>query len=112
MSNQSSAAQVWIGLAQVLQRSGTGVLMDRNGAYVNILAMATAAPAFERAARDACAAVGFDLVELEDAEPFEARAAGSQLDQALLSLAKEVESTGAPRFGAFHTWTSEDDAEP
>lgn len=111
MSDDSSKPRVWIGLAQVLQRPGAGVLLDRNRAYVNILAMARAVAGFEQEAREACAALGFELVELEDVEPFETRAAAAQISQALLSLAKEVESTGAPRLGAFHTWTSEDVAE-
>lgn len=85
--------------------------MDRNSAYVSILAMATTALEFEQTARDAFAALGFDLAELEDAEPFAKRLSDGQVDSALLSLANEVEVTGAPRFGTFHTWTSDEDAD-
>lgn len=107
----SAQAQVWIGLAQVHQHAGTEVLMDRNRAYVNILAMARAVSEFEQQAKDACAALGFDLEELEEVEPFETRAAGGQVGQALLTLAMEAQSSGTPLFGAFHRWTSEDGAE-
>lgn len=108
MSNQADQPQVWIGLAEVLHRPGAGSLMDRNSAYVNVLAMATTALDFEKLARDAFAVAGFDLVELDDAEPFAKRTADMQVDDTLFALAKSVEATGIPRFGTFHTWTSED----
>lgn len=101
-------AQVWIGLAEVIQRPGAGALMDRNGAYVNVLGLATTAVEFRQVAAAALGELGFELVGLEEAEPLAMRLEVGEVDANLLILAREVETSDKPRFGPFHTWTSED----
>ena len=106
--SDSSPNRVWIGLAEVAQRPGAGVLMDRNGAYVNVLAMATTASEFQVAAAAALAEIGFELLDLEEPEPLARRLEVSEVDANLIALAREVECSGKARFGPFHTWTAED----
>lgn len=96
--------EVWIGLAEVRQRPGAGVLLDRNAAAVNVLALAQEAQGFTAAATSALDKLGFDLVAMEDAEPLRVRLQTHSVDEALLALAEEVETTGDPQFGTFHTW--------
>jgi hypothetical protein len=100
--------QVWIGLAEVTQRPGAGVLMDRNGAYVNVLALAASASEFHQTAEAALTKLGFQMVELEDSEPIDKKLEGAEGGVELLALAREVEASGEPRFGPFHTWTSDE----
>ena len=106
MISSGASDEVWIGLAEVKQRSGAAMLMDRNEAIVNVLAMADSPSAFHQAAESALAKIGFDLVNLEDVESLRRRREQFQVADELLALAKEVARDGVARFGAFHTWTS------
>jgi hypothetical protein len=101
--------QVWIGLAEVTQYPGSGVLLDRNDAYVNVLALAASASEFHQTAEAALTKLGFQMVELEDSEPLDRRLEGTEGGAELLALAREVEASGEPRFGPFHTWTSNEE---
>jgi hypothetical protein len=101
--------ETWIGLAEVRQRAGASVLLDRNQAFVNVLAPAGDFDSFRLAVERALAEMGFDLIALEDAESLRARQVSFEVAEDLLQLAVEVEVTGATRFGTFHTWRSEGD---
>ena len=83
--------------------------MDRNEAYVNVLAMARDAESFERGAVEALSELGFDCRALEDCEPIEERSAKFVVDEELLALAAEVHSTGKARIGRFYTWRTNDE---
>jgi hypothetical protein len=99
--------EIWIGLAQLCQQPGAGVLMDRNLAYANVLALASDHTDFTRVVRDAAAELGFDLLELEECEPLRCRLRAPQAASALVCLSEEVLRTGAVRFGTLYTWVSE-----
>jgi hypothetical protein len=99
---------VWIGLAELRQRAGAGVLLDRNNAFTNVLALAQNVDGFRDAVARALAEEGFDLVDLEDAEPLHLRLMTHSVDEELLKLASEVQRTGQPLFGRLHTWISDD----
>ena len=101
--------EVWIGLAKVRQRPGAGVLMDRNEAFVNVLACANDEAGFQGTVEQGLSYIGFDLVELEDSEPLHQRQENYVVDEELLALADEVRSSGSPRFGSFHTWVSDEE---
>jgi hypothetical protein len=101
-------AEMWIGLANVHQRPGAGVLMDENDAYVQTLALASGRDAFYATVRSAVNDLGFDLVELEDFEPLVDRLRRTTVDESLLTKAAEVPETGYPRFGPFVTWLSDE----
>ena len=102
--------EVWIGLAEVRQRPGASVLMDRNEAFTNVLALADSGTGFTEAVRRALDQMGFDLVELEDPEPLRQRQQKFTVADELLSLAQCVKASGRTAFGTWHTWTS--DSEP
>jgi hypothetical protein len=102
------AKTVWIGLAEVSQRPGAGVLMDRNAAAVNVLALACDRESFERAVSDAFDRMGFDVVGLEDPEPLARRLEVATVDEELLKRADDVRETGQVQFGTWHTWQSDD----
>ena len=100
--------EVWIGLAEVRQRPGAGVLMDRNEAFVNVLALAQDEATFHSAAAATLDTLGFDCVDLEDPEPLRLRVAQYVVDEKLIALAQEVRATGETRLGTFNTWVSDD----
>lgn len=102
------SAQVWIGLAEVRQRPGAQVLMDRNHAVVNVLALSRDEREFRATVASALSAAGFDLVDLEDPESLQVRRSRYMVDDGLLLLADRVLSTGTPQFGNFHTWVADE----
>lgn len=99
---------MWIGLAEVHQRPGANVLLDRNDAFVNVLAQAYDRASFHRAIVSALHGIGFELIQLDDAEPLRVRLESYDLEDEVLQLAQEVKATGEPRLGQFHTWRSND----
>ena len=101
--------EVWIGLAEVVQRPGAGMLMDRNQAFVHVLAMARDEETFRRLAVVALGDLGFDCVEIEEPEPLEQRRAQYHVADDLLSLASEVRTTGKPLVGKLFTWVTNDE---
>ena len=98
--------RLWTGLAEVRQRPGTAVLMDRNEAIVNVVGVSESKSAFEARVQTACDSLGFDLVELEDVESLAARAGSRGLSDLLETLAHRAEESGEIEFGPFHTWRS------
>lgn len=83
--------------------------MDRNEAFVNVLAMAWNEDSFLREAREALDQLGFDLLALEEPEPLRRRASQYHVAEELLSLAMEVETSGEAKFGTFRTWVQNDE---
>lgn len=109
MNNDLSRYErVWIGLAEVIQRPRADVLLDRNLAYVNVLAFAHGEDEYRREATRVLNTLGFDLLSIADAESLSSRMENSGLSAPLLALAEQVLLTGSPQFGTFHTWTSEE----
>ncbi len=107
MGAGNDSEEVWIGLANVHQRPGAGVLMDENDAYVQVLALASLPEAFCATVRSAFNDLGFDLMELTNFEPLVDRLRRTTVDESLLAKAAEVRETRYPRFGPFVTWLSE-----
>jgi hypothetical protein len=99
--------EVWIGLAQLSQRPGTGVLLDRNLAFATVLGLADSADAFQRLIASAADHMGFDLLELEEQEPLRIRQTRCSVPAPALRLASEVNETRQVRFSPMFTWTSE-----
>jgi hypothetical protein len=108
MSEAALVREVWVGFVEVVHRPGAGVLLDRNGAYVNVLALAADVLEYAEQVRAALRDAGFDVVAMEDVEPLSRRRERYALQQDLLTLAQDVETSGLVRFGTFHTWTAED----
>ena len=99
--------EIWIGLAQLSQRPGAGVLMDRNLAYATVLGLADSADTFNRVVGAAADRMGFDLLELEEEEPLRIRQTRFEVPAPALRLAAEVSDTGEVRFSPLFTWVSE-----
>lgn len=102
-------AEVWIGLAKVRQRPGAGVLLDRNEAYTNVVALANDEVFFRHVVADSFSRLGFDVVTLDEPEPLAQRLEAFTVSDELLRLAQEVRSSGTPRFDTFQTWTANDE---
>src|SRR5437016_14209220 len=107
MTGAERHRELWIGLAEVRHRPGSGMLLDSNAAFANALAYASSEAEYREAIAESLAAVGFDLVSVEDAEPLSTRKTEHAVDAELLEDAAEVEKTGKPRLGTCHTWHSE-----
>jgi hypothetical protein len=99
--------EVWIGLAQLSQRPGTGVLMDRNLAYATVLGLADSVDEFKRVITRAADRMGFDLLEMEEEEPLRIRQTRCEIPPAALQLAAEVIDTKEARFSPLFTWIAE-----
>lgn len=109
MIDRQQGAEVWIGLADVRQRPGASMLMDRNEAVVNVVAMANTVLAFKQAIETALTDIGFDLIDLEDPEPLRVRQEQFEVSEELLRLAGDTRRDGIARFGDFHTWVSDEE---
>lgn len=101
--------EVWIGLVEIRQCPGAGVLLDRNEAVTNVLALANNEACFRQAVTEAFSRLGFDVVDLEDPEPLAQRLEAFTVSDDLLRLAQEVRLTSMPRFGTFNTWRAAED---
>jgi len=83
--------------------------MDRNDAFVNVLALASTQGEFADVVRDDLAQLGFDLVELEDTERLSERRKSFTVPEEINRLAGLTLATGKAQFDAFHTWASGDE---
>jgi hypothetical protein len=106
---RSEQRQVWAGLATVHQQPGAGVLLDRNDAFVNAVALAHTAEEFTQLVRGALSQLGFELVDLEEIEPLALRRVSFAIPEEMERLANIAQSSVTVEFGAFHTWVSDDD---
>jgi hypothetical protein len=106
---RSERRQAWVGLATVHQHPGAGVLLDRNDAFVNAVALAHTAEEFTELVRGALSRLGFDLVDLEEIEPLAHRRLSYAIPEEMERLAEMTQISATIQFGAFHTWVSDDD---
>jgi hypothetical protein len=97
-------AELWIGLAKVVQPSGIDILGDADGAYTNAIAIADSRANFRSQVKEALAELGLRLARLENAETYKARSARSSIDAELTELAKETAKSGRVGFGTFHAF--------
>jgi len=100
----SADRELWIGLAEVASAEGARVLLDRNGAFTNVIALADSALTFELAAREAVFELGLRLVSIEDAEPVRNRGGATALQGETGKMAAAVILDGKPRVATLHTW--------
>lgn len=94
---------IFIGLAEVRQLPGAGQLMDRNAAFVNVVAPAIDAEDFRSHVSRSLRDLGFELLEIEDVNALEP-SESQLLDADLAALAERAAATGEVQFGTFHTW--------
>lgn len=100
--------QVWIGLAELQQKPGAGVLLDRNFAYAQVLTWASSEAEHRKLARRYVDELGFDLLRMGEVDSLSERLELYSVEQDLLAKANFVETTGQPAIGPLHTWIAED----
>lgn len=81
--------------------------MDRNKAFTNVLALVSGEDELREAARQAAAQLGFDLIGLEDPEPYSTRRKHYTVHVEIERLAQSVAVTGKTQFDALFTWVSD-----
>ena len=96
--------RLWIGLVSVRQAKLGGVLGGAFGAYVNAIALANHRSDFTLQIEEALREIDLDLVSTEDVETLAVRLAKYSIDEDLRRVTLEVERTGSPAFGIFHTY--------
>jgi len=84
-----------------------GILGAARGAYANALALAKDEESFRREIRHALEALGLELQEVEDAEPFVVRRSVHSLEPEIENLANQVNTSGGTQFGTFHSYRDE-----
>lgn len=83
--------------------------MDRNDAFVNVMALASTLVEFTQLVRDDLAQLGFDLIELEEPERLSERRESFIIPEEIDRLAELTLATAKVQFDAFHTWASDDE---
>jgi hypothetical protein len=102
---EESQKRVFIGLAHVkANRIATDVLKGANGAYVNILCLATNESEFLNEAAKTLNFLGLNLVDVEDIEPIDKRIEKYEVDDNLLKLVKQVNEENKVMLGTFHAY--------
>jgi hypothetical protein len=99
--------EVWIGAVSVRPRAGNRLLGNAASASVAVLAQASNLSDYRNAVADALNHLGFELVDVDDAEPLTERQTKAFVEEYLYILAGEVERTGAVAFGTFHAFEAE-----
>ena len=100
--------ECWIGLAELRQVPGSGVLMDANEAFAICVGKAPDKACFKRLVARRAATLGFRLLDLEDVENLSERWARSVPTAEARYLREQAESCGEVVFGTLHTWVSDD----
>jgi hypothetical protein len=95
----------WIGLADVRQRDGSGVLGEGAGAaFVTVVAIASDEDEFREVVSRAIEDHELRLVELTEMEPLDVRIASHSVDPVLMRDAERVPRDTAYVFGSFHVY--------
>lgn len=104
-NNKKTENQIFIGLAHVVtNKAAGGVLKSSKGAYVNILCLVSNETEFIVEASKVMKSMGLNLVDCEDIETFTERMEKYEIQDRLLSLAKQVNDEQKVIFGTFHSY--------
>lgn len=95
---------MWTALAHVMPRSGQDLLEGARGAFVNAVGPAPSSAEFEHRLREVVAALGFELIELDDLELMSERRSKYELTEELQAVADLSEATGEIKLGSFYTY--------
>src|SRR5262245_41950231 len=96
--------QLWIGLAEVVPRSGHPLASESSAAFTNVLGHGADPREFRCRAVRVLNKFGLDLYRLEDVEVFASRIRKHYVSLEVRKLADEAEATGNIVFGTFHTF--------
>jgi len=98
--------KVWIGFANVAPHHKDE--HDFDGAYVNILSVASNQEEFAKKAKNAVDQEKMFLIDLTEVELLDDRAENYILSDELMHLADEAKTSGAVCFTEFHTYDAKD----
>jgi hypothetical protein len=104
LNKTHSNKELWIGGARVMQPKRNGILGDADGAYVNVIALASGKSDFRSQVKRSLEELGLILKRLKDAELLAERLKKHTLHKGLHVLAEEVRCTGSIRFDVFCTF--------
>jgi len=103
---------VWIALVHLKPKSGKSALPSgAKGAYTNALALAKDLAGFEEKIRKHAQDYGLELVDIEDAEPFEQRVRSYEVSVELKELADSIQNSPQVCFDAFYNYMCEDNVQ-
>jgi len=97
----------WIGLVEVRPREGNDLLQGAIGALVSVIALAQNAQEFLRSARAAANAMEFDVISIENVEPWVVRKSLDNPSQHLCELADTLTDDNRVAFGVFDSYDQE-----
>jgi hypothetical protein len=100
---------MWAALAHVMPRSGQDLLEGARGAFVNAVGPAPSSAEFEHRLREVVAALGFELIEVDDLELLSERLAKYEHTEELQEIADLAEATGKINLGSFYTYDRKED---
>lgn len=105
----ASRKTTWIGLIEVVPREGSDFLGSAEGAFVNVVALASNASDYRESVERAVNELGLDLVDVEDAEPLSNRLKKWTVDEEIRDMAETVKRLGSVAFGTFDTYKNLDE---
>ena len=106
-SHWNEQPEAWIGFARVEPRAGNKTLGSAAGAVVPVLALAFNQDSFVASAVTVLNACEFDVIEIEDIEPFARKAKKYDAANAILNLAASLTGENPVAFGTFQSYTEE-----
>ena len=96
--------QKWIGLVNVRPKAGNDGLGNALGAFVASIALAEGPADFGRKVTEVLTQYGFDIVRIEDIEPFEDRVQKHSVTPNILKLAADVTHENPVALADFHSY--------
>jgi hypothetical protein len=99
--------EAWIGLAHVRPLPGNDLLEGAMGAFVTVVALAYSQDDFLSQARSKLQSYEFEIVEIEDIEPWEVRTKHFPVDEHIQGLVRSLGSDNRVLLGTFHDYENE-----
>jgi hypothetical protein len=93
----------WIGLAKVRVLNESNILKG-NMAYTNLVGLAKNKSAFRKAAKSKVYTMDLELLRLEEAEPLADRLNKFEVDEEILSAAKQLSNLNVIGYTTFHSY--------
>jgi hypothetical protein len=97
----------WIGLAHVRPLPGNDLLEGAIGAFVTVVALARSEDDFVSQASYKLQSYEFEIVEIEDIEPWKVRIEHFPVDEHIQGLVRSLGSDNRVLLGTFHEYENE-----
>jgi len=107
--NSNESRNIWIGLVEVKPNQDQTVLGDAEGAFVNIVCVATGADTFARYIAHAIEDLDLTLVAINNAQPLGRAMEQKEIDEDLIKSAAALREPGELAWGAFHAYQSSEE---